>query len=241
VYGTWRDFPLVSISNNQRRPLPDANWSATIQHGLAADTYSFTAEPEGGYLAFLGRISPEKRPDRAIEIARRLGIRLKIAAKIDRVDRAYFHEVIEPLLADPLVELVGEIGDGEKSSFLGNAKALLFPIDWPEPFGLVMIEAMACGTPVIAWRCGSVPEVIEDGTTGYIVETIDQALAAVARLDRLDRRRVHATFEQRFTAEVMARNYLQLYRSLARDLGPAGSQCAGPQRSPEHAVVEVPA
>jgi glycosyltransferase involved in cell wall biosynthesis len=233
VYGTWRDFPLVSISNNQRRPLPDANWSATIQHGLAPDLFRFTAEPEGRYLAFLGRIAPEKRLDRAIEIARRSGIPLKIAAKVDQADRAYFHEVIEPLLDDPLVELIGEIGDDRKPEFLGNARALLFPIDWPEAFGLVMIEAMACGTPVIAWRCGSVPEVIEHGTSGYIVEAMDEALAAVERLDRLDRRSIRAAFDQRFTAEVMARNYLQLYWRLAQDLGLADLRGAGSQRLPE--------
>jgi glycosyltransferase involved in cell wall biosynthesis len=211
VYRRWPEFPLVSISNHQRQPLPDASWHATIQHGLPIDLYLPPMRPRGDYLAFLGRISPEKRPDRAIEIARRFGLPLKIAAKIDRVDRAYFHGEIEPLLADPLVEYIGEIADMDKADFLGNAKALLFPIDWPEPFGLVMIEAMASGTPVVAWRCGSVSEVIEDGTTGFIVESIDEAVAAVHRIDHIDRRLVRSMFEQRFTAEVMARNYLQLY------------------------------
>ena len=217
VYARWPGYPLVSISDDQRRPLPDASWLATIPHGLAADSYGFKAVPERPYLAFLGRISPEKRPDRAIEIAKRAGIRLKIAAKVDRVDSAYFQEKIEPLLDDPLVEFIGEIGDDEKSEFLGNAKALLFPIDWPEPFGLVMIEAMACGTPVVAWRCGSVPEVVEHGISGFIVDGMDEAVAAVGRLDRLDRRRVRACFDRRFSAEVMARNYLRLYWRLFRD------------------------
>jgi glycosyltransferase involved in cell wall biosynthesis len=217
AYDRWREFPLVSISNDQRRPLADANWVATVPHGLAAEAFRFAAEPKGGYLAFLGRISPEKRPDRAIELARRTGLPLKIAAKVDTVDRAYFHEVIEPMLADPLVDFVGEIGDAEKSDFLGDARALLFPIDWPEPFGLVMIEAMACGTPVIAWRAGSVPEVVEHGVSGFIVDDMDEAVAAVGRLDKLDRRQVRRCFRRRFTAEVMARNYLRLYWRLYRD------------------------
>ena len=163
------------------------------------------------YLAFLGRISPEKRPDRAIAIAKRSGLPLKIAAKVDAADVAYFHEIIEPLLDHPLVEYIGEIGDSEKSAFLGNAQALLFPIDWPEPFGLVMIEAMACGTPVIAWHCGSVPEIIDHGETGFIVTTEDEAVAALNQLHSIDRHRVREVFEQRFTATVMARNYLRLY------------------------------
>jgi len=216
AYARWADFPLVSISDDQRRPLPDANWAATIPHGLEAESYRFTAAPQRPYLAFLGRISPEKRPDRAIEIARRTGLKLKIAAKVDTVDRSYFRDVVEPLLGDPLIEFIGEIGDAQKSDFLGNASALLFPIDWPEPFGLVMIEAMACGTPVIAWKCGSVPEVVEHGISGFVVDDMDQAVAAVGRLDRLNRHRVRRSFERRFTAEVMARNYLQLYWRLYR-------------------------
>ena len=232
VYARWPEFPLVSISDDQRRALPDANWLATIPHGLAANSYRFTAVPKRPYLAFLGRISPEKRPDRAIEIARRSGMHLKIAAKVDQVDRAYFHDVIEPLLADPQVEFIGEIGDAEKTEFLGNAKALLFPIDWPEPFGLVMIEAMACGTPVLAWRCGSVPEVVDHGISGFIVDGMDEAVAAVGRLGRLDRRRVRACFDRRFSAEVMARNYLRLYWRLYRDsqnarIRPAALELAG--------------
>jgi glycosyltransferase involved in cell wall biosynthesis len=215
AYARWPEYPLVSISDDQRAPLPDANWLATIQHGLAPGRYRFNATPEEPYLAFLGRISPEKRPDRAIAIAKRAGMRLKIAAKVDAADRAYFHEAIEPLLDHPLVEFVGEIGDDEKASFLGNAAALLFPIDWPEPFGLVMIEAMACGTPVIAWRCGSVPEIVDEGESGFIVATEDAAVDAVARLHRIDRRTVRGVFERRFTADVMARNYLRLYWRLA--------------------------
>ena len=231
VYARWPQFPLVSISDDQRRPLPDATWRATIHHGLAADTYAFTAEPRGEpYLAFLGRISPEKRPDRAIAIAKRSGVPLRIAAKVDAADRAYFRDEIEPLLDHPLVEFIGEIGDAEKSAFLGNARALLFPIDWPEPFGLVMIEAMACGTPVVAWGCGSVFEVVEDGASGFVVGSEDEALAAVARIGRIDRGGVRQAFERRFTAEVMARNYLQLYWRLYRGIelaAPAGLERAG--------------
>ena len=212
AYARWRDYPLVSISDDQRAPLAEANWLATIPHGLAERIYTFNPAPrQPAYLAFLGRISPEKRPDRAIAIAKRAGLPLKIAAKVDPVDTAYFHEVIEPLLDHPLIEFVGEIGDSEKSAFLGNAQALLFPIDWPEPFGLVMIEAMACGTPVIAWHCGSVPEIVDHGETGFIVASEDEAVAALTRLQRIDRRRVRNVFEHRFTATVMARNYLRLY------------------------------
>jgi glycosyltransferase involved in cell wall biosynthesis len=210
LYGCWPQFPLVSISNDQRRPLPQANWLDTIYHGLPLGLLqpSFAA---GGYLAFLGRISPEKRPDRAIEIARRAGVPLKIAAKVDAVDRAYFHDVIEPLLDHPLIEWIGEIGDAEKSRFLGEAAALVFPIDWPEPFGLVLIEAMACGTPVIAWNCGSVPEVIDDRVTGFIVNSMDEAVDAVTKVASLDRRRIRAVFERRFSAPVMAQNHARHY------------------------------
>jgi glycosyltransferase involved in cell wall biosynthesis len=220
AYRCWPDYPLVSISGDQRKPLPLANWIATIAHGVRQSLYHFTPEPaDGGYLAFLGRIAPEKRPDRAIAIAKRTGLRLKIAAKVDAVDRAYFAETIEPLLGDPLIEFVGEIGDAQKSAFLGNARALLFPIDWPEPFGLVMIEAMACGTPVVAWRCGSVPEIIDEGVTGFVVASEDEAVAAVERAASLDRHAVRATFERRFSATVMARNYVGLYRQLADTAG----------------------
>jgi len=213
VYKRWPQFPLVSISDDQRRPLPFANWAATVHHGMSTDLYRFS--PKGqGYLAFLGRISPEKRPDRAIAIAKAAGRRLKIAAKVDAADRAYFESEIEPLFGHPLVEFVGEIGDREKSAFLGGADALLFPIDWPEPFGLVMIEAMACGTPVIAWENGSVPEVIEPGLTGFIVSSAAQAQRAVASLEQLDRTAIRARFEERFSAVAMARRYLEIYQRL---------------------------
>ena len=210
VYQRWGRFPLVSISDDQRRPLPWANWAATVHHGMAADLYRYQPKSEG-YLAFLGRISPEKRPDRAIAIAKRLGKRLKIAAKVDAADQTYFEEKIEPLLHDPLIEFIGEIGDHQKSDFLGGADALLFPIDWPEPFGLVMIEAMACGTPVVAYACGSVPEVIEEGLTGFIVADEDQAVDAVRRLPGLDREAIRRRFEERFSATAMARRYLAIY------------------------------
>ena len=210
VYRRWRHYPLVTISDHQRGPLPFANWAGTVLHGMSQDIYAYGAQSEG-YLAFLGRISPEKGPDRAIAIAKRLGRKLKIAAKVDHADREYFQTVIQPLLADPLIEFVGEIGDSDKSAFLGGAAALLFPIAWPEPFGLVMIEAMACGTPVIAYDCGSVPEVIEDGVTGFIVHDEDSAVAAVHRLPQISRRAVRDRFEQKFSADAMARRYLQLY------------------------------
>jgi glycosyltransferase involved in cell wall biosynthesis len=223
AYRRWPTYPLVSISDNQRLPLSSANWLATVQHGIPESLLRLNQNPAGGYLAFLGRISPEKRPDRAIAIARRTGLKLKIAAKVDAADRAYFAEVIEPLLADSLVEFVGEIGDAEKSEFLGNAAALLFPIDWPEPFGLVMIEAMACGTPVIAWPCGAVPEIIDHGVTGYIVNSEEEAAIAVDRAIALDRPVIRSIFERRFAAKVMARNYLHLYWQLAHRNAPGVS------------------
>ncbi len=216
VYARWPQFALVSISDSQRAPLEGAHWAGTVLHGMRTDLYRFREKPKG-YLAFLGRISPEKGPDRAIAIARKLGMPLKIAAKVDGADAAYFRDEIEPLLDDPLIEFLGEIGGEAKSEFLGGAEALLFPIDWPEPFGLVMIEAMACGTPVVAYRCGSVPEVIEQGLTGFIVETEDQAVAAVRRIAEIDRRAVRARFELRFSANAMARRYLDLYRDLVED------------------------
>ena len=216
AYWRWPGFPLVSISDYQRRPLRFARWLGTVQHGIPASLLPFSPRPAGGYLAFLGRISPEKRPDRAIEIAKRVGIPLKIAAKVDYADRAYFANEIRPLLDDPLIEYIGEIDDRHKAEFLGNAIALLFPIDWPEPFGLVMIEAMACGTPVIAWPCGSVPEVIENGVTGHIVDSEEAAVAAVGEVARIDRRRVRSIFERRFSAEVMAQHYTDLYLRLLR-------------------------
>jgi glycosyltransferase involved in cell wall biosynthesis len=219
AYRRWSQFPLVSISNDQRRPMPFANWIGTAYHGIPADLYRPELSPRG-YLAFLGRISPEKRPDRAIEIARRSGRTLRIAAKVDRVDQTYFEEEIEALLDDPLIDFIGEIGDARKSEFLGGADALLFPVDWPEPFGLVMIEAMACGTPVIAYDCGSVREVVEPGLTGFIVSSDDQALQAIARLPELSRAAIRRRFEERFSATAMARRYLDLYAQ-ARAATPA--------------------
>jgi glycosyltransferase involved in cell wall biosynthesis len=214
VYRRWPEFPLISISAAQRRPMPHANWAGTVHHGVPDALCDFS--PQGsGYLAFLGRICPEKRPDRAISIAKRLGRRLCMAAKVDQIDRAYFHERIEPLLDDPLIEFVGEIGERQKSEFLGGADALLFPIDWPEPFGLVMIEAMACGTPVIAFDRGSVREVIEPGLTGFIVETEEEAIEAVIRAEQLDRATIRRRFEERFSARVMACSYLAIYASLS--------------------------
>jgi glycosyltransferase involved in cell wall biosynthesis len=214
LYLGFGDMPLVSISNAQRRPIPKANFAGTVHHGIPAHLHQGTAEARGGYLAFLGRISPEKRPDRAIAIARAAGIPLKIAAKVDRADAAYFKTEIEPLLAGGGVEFIGEINDHQKSEFLGNAQALLFPIDWPEPFGLSMIEAMACGTPVLAFRCGSVPEIVEDGITGAIVDTLEEAIAALPRVIALDRKTVRQRFDQRFSATRMAKDYVGIYRSL---------------------------
>lgn len=213
LYREFAELPLVSISDAQRQPLAWAHWAATVHHGLPV-TLHRQGEGRGGYLAFLGRISPEKRVDRAIEIAQRLGLPLKIAAKVDAVDGAYFRQCIEPLLNAPSIEYLGEISEHEKTSFLGDALALLFPVDWPEPFGLCMIESIACGTPVIAFRCGSIPEVIDEGLTGYIVDDIDSAVAAVRRAQNLDRTRVRETFERRFSAERMARDYCRLYASL---------------------------
>jgi glycosyltransferase involved in cell wall biosynthesis len=209
--------PLISISNAQRAPIISANWQATIYHGLPKDLFRFYPD-RGDYLAFLGRISPEKGADRAIEIAKRVGMPLKIAAKVDRTDRRYFKRIVEPLLNDPLVEWVGEITDQQKNEFLGKACALLFPIDWPEPFGLVMIEAMACGTPVIASDRGSVPEVMENGVTGFVVKELDDAAEAVRRVRNLSRARCREVFEKRFTASRMANDYIELYeRILQRD------------------------
>lgn len=214
LYRVFPEMPLVSISDNQRRPMPPVRWVGTVHHGLPLDPHRFNPEAKRDYLAFLGRISPEKRPDRAIEIARRAGLPIKIAAKVDEADAGYFQSHIRPLLQDPLVDYIGEIGEAEKTDFLSGAKALLFPIDWPEPFGLVMIEAMGCGTPVIAWRRGSVPEVLEQGVTGFMVEDLEEAVAAVERLPELDPVRVRARFEARFSAERMAQDYLRIYRRL---------------------------
>jgi glycosyltransferase involved in cell wall biosynthesis len=215
VYERWPDFGVISISASQRKPLPNASWLATVAHGIPRDLYRFTERPRGAYLAFLGRLSPEKRPDLAIELAVRTQKPLKIAAKVDPLDAAYAETVVRPLIdKHPLVEFVGEIGDDRKSEFLGNAQALLFPICWPEPFGLVMIEAMACGTPVIAWNCGAVPEVIEDGVTGFIVHSVQEATQRIEQLPQLDRRRIRETFERRFSATRMAQSYLEVYARL---------------------------
>jgi glycosyltransferase involved in cell wall biosynthesis len=213
LFDEYPDVPLVSISDNQRSPIPEANWQGTVYHGLPRDAFAFRAEP-GRYLVYLGRMSPEKRVDRAIEIAQRAGVPLKIAAKIYPEEQHYFDETLAPLLrqAAPLVEFIGEIDDRGRNELLGHASALLFPIEWPEPFGLVMIEALACGTPVIAWRRGSVPEVVEDGISGYIVQSIEEAVDAVSTLDRLSRARCRQAFELRFDAQRMASDYVEVYR-----------------------------
>ncbi len=213
LYREFDDEPLVSISDSQREPLPKAHWWGTIYHGIPEDLYALRPT-SGSYLAFLGRISPEKGADQAIAIARMAGMLLKIAAKVDDADRRYFETTIKPLFRDPLVEYLGEIDDGEKQRLLGEAAALLFPIDWPEPFGLVLIEAMACGTPVIAFRRGSVPEVIDDGITGFIVDDVEGAVRACERVATFDRVRCRRVFEERFSARQMAESYLALYRKL---------------------------
>lgn len=231
TYREYAEMPVVSISDAQRVPLPDLNWQRTIYHGLPRDLYDMHPEPDG-YLAFLGRLSPEKRVDRAAEIARRLDMNLKIAAKVNWFEHAYFEEEVEPLLDDPRIEFLGEITEGEKSDFLGGASALIFPVDWPEPFGLVQIEAMACGTPVVAFANGAVPEVIDDGLTGFVVETVDEAVEATRRAADLSRADVRAHFEQRFSAERMADDYLALYRYLIAEEPPETadqSSASGPR------------
>jgi len=217
LYLGFSEMPLVSVSNDQRQPIANANFVATVHHGIPTDLHEPIYNPRGGYVAFLGRISPEKRPDRAIRIARTLGIPLKIAAKVDKVDEAYFREQIVPLLGDPGVEFIGEIDERSKAEFLGEALALLFPIDWPEPFGLVMIEAMACGTPVLAFRRGSVSEIIDQGVTGAIVDTMDEAVRMLPRVIALDRHAVRRRFEQRFSSARMATDYVALYHSLLEE------------------------
>lgn len=217
LYQQFSRQPLVSISQAQRQPLGRVNWVGNVYHGLPTNLY----RPQlttGSYLAFLGRISPEKRPDRAIRIALKAGMTLKIAAKVDAVDREYFESTIKPLLSEPGIEFLGEINESQKVSFLGNAYAYLFPIDWPEPFGLAMIEAMACGTPVVAFRCGSVPELIEGGVTGFIVNSEEEAVKALPHVASINRAKCRATFERRFTATRMAKDYLSIYHSLVEDL-----------------------
>jgi glycosyltransferase involved in cell wall biosynthesis len=217
LFKEFQDMPLVSISDSQRHPLPTAKWVGTVHHGLPASACPFHGVARGAYFAFLGRISPEKGVDRAIEIARRAGVKLRIAAKVDAADERYWRESIKPLLHDPLIKFVGEVDEAHKPGFLGNATALLFPIDWPEPFGLAMIEAMSCGTPVIAWPHGSVPEIVDHGVTGYIVNSIDEAVLAVHRAGRLPRAQVRARFVERFSASHMAQGYLDVYARLARE------------------------
>ena len=211
VFDAFPDMPVVSISDSQRRPLPQARWVGTVYNGLPEELFTFRPEP-GDYLVFLGRIAPEKRPDRAIQIAVRAGVPLKIAAKIDKADQEYYQTVVRPLMEHPLVEYVGEVNEREKDELLGGALGLLFPIDWPEPFGLVMTEAMACGTPVIAFPLGAVPEVMRDGVTGYVVRSVDEAVAAVERLPQIDRAACRRHFEERFSARRMARDYVAVYR-----------------------------
>ncbi|RPI46403.1 MAG: glycosyltransferase family 4 protein [Bacteroidetes bacterium] len=218
LYNEYRDIPLVSISDNQRKPVFYANWKKTVYHGLPQDLYHYKPGP-GEYLVYLGRISSEKRVDRAVKIAVKSGIPLKIAAKVDKADQEYFETRIKHLFMHPLVEYIGEIGDHEKQELLGNAKALLYPVGWPEPFGLAMIEAMACGTPVIAFPCGSVPEVVDHGVTGFIVNSVNEAVEAVGRLSQLSRKMCREVFEDRFSVQRMVSDYLSVYNSLIQEWG----------------------
>jgi glycosyltransferase involved in cell wall biosynthesis len=213
LYKVFCDIPVVSISNAQRRPLPNANWQGTVHHGLPLELYKPISQ-SGDYLVFLGRVSPEKRLDRAIDIAKRCHMPLKVAAKVDQADLKYFERSIKPLLDEPLLDWIGEVGENGKQDLLAQAHALLFPIDWPEPFGLVLVEAMACGTPVVAYRSGSVPELVDEGVTGFIVDDITGAVEAVKKVARLDRNLCRRRFEERFSAERMARDYLKIYERL---------------------------
>jgi glycosyltransferase involved in cell wall biosynthesis len=213
VFHTFADIPVVSISDAQRLPLPQARWVRTVHHGMPVNLLT-PQRAEPSYLAFLGRIAPEKAVDRAISIARKCGLPLRIAAKVDRVDQEYYEHEIQPLINAPDVEYVGEIGDKEKNDFLSRAIALLMPINWPEPFGLVMIEAMACGVPVVGFRSGSVPEVVEDGVTGFVVADEKEATQAIAQVPMLSRARIRRRFEERFCARRMASDYVDIYRSL---------------------------
>jgi glycosyltransferase involved in cell wall biosynthesis len=247
LYRAFPGMPLVSISDAQRAPIPCANFHATVQHGLPLGLLKPISNPRRNYLAFLGRISPEKGVDRAVTIARAANLPLKIAAKIDRLDESYFHSAIAPLLEPPRVEFVGEIDEVTKERFLGDALALLFPIDWPEPFGLVIIEAMACGTPVIAFDKGAVREIIDEGVTGHVVQTVPDAIEALGRIPALDRTRVRQRFEQRFSASRMAADYVRVYQQLLDRSGtdrhrrppmakPAASRQAAPGRSPRGGI-----
>jgi glycosyltransferase involved in cell wall biosynthesis len=226
IYELYPDAPFVSISNSQRKPIPRLNWARTVMHGMPEKLLTPRPGPQS-YLAFLGRISPEKGIDKAIRIAARAGMKLKVAAKVDAADKKYFEAEIRPLLSQGHVEFIGEIDDSQKPAFLSGAHALLFPIDWPEPFGLVMIESMACGTPVIAFNRGSVPEVMDDGLTGFIVNSEDEAVAAIARLGELDRAKVRLQFDRRFTARRMAQDYLDLYGELCLPVAPRLRAVAG--------------
>lgn len=218
MFDEYGEMPVVSISDAQRIPLPNANWFATVYHGLPKTLLTYSAESKG-YFAFLGRVCPEKRLDRAIDIANALQVTLRIAAKVDPADSTYYHEVIKPKLVGPYVDFIGEIGDDQKSAFLGGARALLFPIDWPEPFGLTMIESLACGTPVVAFRHGSVPEILDDGETALLVDNMPDAIAAAERVHELSRRRCRSVFEKRFSVEAMTSSYEQLYLRLRQEPG----------------------
>jgi len=245
VFREYAEMPMVSISDAQREPMSWANWHATVYHGLPGDLYTFHPN-RGGYLAFLGRLAPEKRPEHAVELAKRAGIPLRIAAKVDPVDREYFHSEIEPLLSHPLVEYLGEITDAEKDSFLGQAMALVCPYDWPEPFGLVLIEALACGTPVLAYRRGSIPEIIEDGITGFVCDGLDGMARAIKRIPEIDRHRCRWAFEHTFSVERMARDYLQVYEQVLSSTREREAEIASFTSSPscmtraygDHAPVE---
>jgi glycosyltransferase involved in cell wall biosynthesis len=217
LFREYSEIPLVSISDSQRKPVPGSNWMGTVYHGLPLDLYTFN-RTGGNYLVFVGRVSPEKRIDRAIEIAKEAGIMIRIAAKIDKVDRDYYESKIAPLLDHPLVDFIGEVGEKEKEELLGNALGLLYPIDWPEPFGLAMIESMACGTPVVAYNCGSVPEVVDEGLTGFVVNSHREAVAAVKKLPQLDRKICRSVFEKRFSAGRMVDDYLAIYESMINEV-----------------------
>jgi glycosyltransferase involved in cell wall biosynthesis len=217
LFREYKDIPMVSISNSQRKPFPYSNWMGTVFYGLPLDLYNFNRKG-GDYLVFIGRVSPEKRIDRAIEIAKKAGIQIKIAAKVDKADNDYFELKIRKLLDHPLVDFIGEVGEKEKEELLGNALGFIYPIDWPEPFGLGMIEAMACGTPVLAYNCGSVPEVLDEGITGFGVNSMREAVSAVSRLSSLDRKTCRDVFEKKFSVQRMADDYLMIYKSMINEI-----------------------